>query len=614
MERPPFRPMRPTWWQLGQAWGTAWRLEVTAGSSVGGGETNTPASVSQLNLAVAVSGTVNVDVVGTYVLTYIVTNALGGVGTATRTVVVMPVSPVATTEPATAVGATGATLQGTVMPGGAATLAWFEYGLTRQYGQVTSATDLGNGSSGRPFSCSVGGLYPWMTYHYRVVASNSLGRAYGTDLTFTLAGPSALVPSLSGLSDLTLPQGSSTLVGFTVSPGELGVRVRGNNSVLLPSGGLVPGGSGTARWLNLVPDPNHSGSAQVTVTASDGTRATSSTFTLTVTPSAEYHSPLLYLTNALVVSRQAWRFRIVDAGTGSTNYTVEYRADLSPTNGWQVATNVTDRGGGVFEVATGPPQGNIGFYRVKGLRLLSGGFGSSDLTVEEGTGAAGAVVIFNGPFTGILSYTWTDASGTNHTGTVQVNGTTAVIPIPASLLSDNASIDRLQYLTLRLVAGANYAVGGMTESSVTIEENDATWQGVLQTTNGTLGFELTLLQTNGCYHGQIKSGGAGFFPTNALAQVTFAKNSFTAVAANVPLPALAGSPLFGAPHYIDLRLDATNTPGQTNVSPTQVQGVATLVSRVPGRSYQDTAVSGQFVLVRPPTAPATNEVPLTPVP
>ena len=67
-------------------------------------------------------------------------------------------------------------------------------------------------------------------------------------------------------------------------------------------------------------------------------------------------------------------------------------------------------------------------------------------------------------------------------------------------------------------------------------------------------------------------------------------------------------------NYLDLRLDAANGPSQTNVSPTQIQGVATLVSRVPNRPYLDAAVSGTFMLLKPPTAPSTNEVPLYPAP
>jgi len=577
------------------------------------GQAIAPAGLTILNLPIAVSGTVNTNVLGTYVLTYSTTNAFGAVGTATRTVVVCT-RPIVTTEPVTGVGATGVTLNGTANPRAAETLVWFEYGLGANYGNETSKLPVGNSTNAQPFGLQVAGLLPWMTYHFRAVASNGLGRTDGPDATFSLPGPSIVAPSLSTLPDVTLGQGGSTIIPFAVSPAELDVRVRGNNSVLLPEGALVPGGSGINRTLSLTPAPNHSGAAQVTVTAGDGTRTAGDTFNLTVTPSAEYHSPLLYLTNAQVVSTQAWRFRIVDAGTGSTNYSVEYRPDLSPTNHWTIATNVTVLGGGVIQVATGPPHRDTGFYRVAGLRLLTAGFSSSALTAEEGAGAAGAVMVFNGIYTGTVTCIWSDEQGTTWTNQVQVNGTTAVIPIPPSFLSDNTRIGQLKYLTLRLEAGANYALGATTQSTVTIEENDANWQGVLQTPSGTLGLTLTLLETNGSFRGQIQSEGFGFFPTNALTQLTFREDAFTVVATNIRLPVLTAYPSLSFTNYLDLRLDAANGPGQTNVSPTQIQGAATLVSKAPGRSYLDSAVSGTFLLMKAPTAPATNEVPLTPVP
>ena len=525
-------------------------------------------------------------------------------------------APVVLTQPATAVDSTGATLHGSVNPKELETLAWFEYGLDARYGSLTSVTNLGNGTNDIGISSPISGLLPWMTYHYRAVASNAVDRTDGPDWTFTLSGPSmGAPPSLTTLPDVTLPQGGSTVVSFTVSPQGLDVLVRANNPVLLPNSGLVLGGSGSSRWLSLAPDARHSGSAQVTVTASDGTRTVSGTFNVTVTPSsAEYHSPLLYLTSVPSVSTQTWRFRIVDAGTGSTNYVVEYRSDLSPTNGWTTPTNVVNLGGLLYQVDTGPPQHHTGFYRVKGFQLLSASVDSSDLTVAESASPAGAVIVFNGIYHGTVNYTWTDELGNTWTNQVQVNGNTAVLPVPPSFLSDNTSIDRLKHLTLQLQVGANYALGGTTRGTVSIEDNDAEWLGTIQTVNGTLGFELTLLQTNGSLQGQIKSGGSGFFPTNALAQVTFTENAFTMVATNIRLPVLTAYPSMSFTNYLDLRLDATSAPGQTNVSPTQVQGVATLVSKTPKRPYLDTGVSGTFLLLKPPPAPSTNEAPLTRVP
>ncbi len=114
--------------------------------------------------------------------------------------------------------------------------------------------------------------------------------------------------------------------------------------------------------------------------------AATSTFTLTVTP--EYSNSFLYLTDAQKVAAQAWRFRVYDFGTASSNYVVQYQPSLSPTNVWTEVTNVTWPSNDTVEVNTGPPQGSGGFYRVKGLRWLTAGLNSPGFTVNEG--AAGA--------------------------------------------------------------------------------------------------------------------------------------------------------------------------------------------------------------------------------
>jgi len=99
-------------------------------------------------------------------------------------------APAATTEPASAVSETGATLHGTVNPNGAATTYYFEYGPTTSYG--TSSGGSAGSARGNVFvSRAITGLAPG-TYHFRVVASSWAGTTYGADRTF------AQPPSYSG--------------------------------------------------------------------------------------------------------------------------------------------------------------------------------------------------------------------------------------------------------------------------------------------------------------------------------------------------------------------------------------------------------------------------------
>src|SRR5439155_12385906 len=117
---------------------------------------------------------------GTYVLTYSLTNALGGVATATRTVIVPPVS----TLLASNLLNDTATLNGTVDPQGLATTAWFEWGSTLAYGNSTPPQSVGSSTNEVAVNAALTGLTPGVTYHYRCVASNSLGVAHGADQSF----------------------------------------------------------------------------------------------------------------------------------------------------------------------------------------------------------------------------------------------------------------------------------------------------------------------------------------------------------------------------------------------------------------------------------------------
>ncbi|MGV3663961.1 MAG: hypothetical protein ACO1TE_27565 [Prosthecobacter sp.] len=94
--------------------------------------------------------------------------------------------PVVSTNPATAVGKTSATLNGLVNPNSLATGAQFQYGLASgTYGPPTTEQTLGSGSSSVSVTHNISSLQPNTTYYYRVIASNTGGPATGNELTFT---------------------------------------------------------------------------------------------------------------------------------------------------------------------------------------------------------------------------------------------------------------------------------------------------------------------------------------------------------------------------------------------------------------------------------------------
>ncbi|HEX8690727.1 MAG TPA: S8 family serine peptidase, partial [Solirubrobacterales bacterium] len=83
----------------------------------------------------------------------------------------------------------GATLHGSVDPGDLPTTFQFEYGTTTAYGSKAPGSGEGVGSGTKAVAVDepLTGLKAQKTYHYRIVATNSLGTVYGADRTFTTA-------------------------------------------------------------------------------------------------------------------------------------------------------------------------------------------------------------------------------------------------------------------------------------------------------------------------------------------------------------------------------------------------------------------------------------------
>jgi hypothetical protein len=95
------------------------------------------------------------------------------------------------------VSANGAQLQGGVYPNdsqGDQTTYWWEYGTTNSYGQETPHTNIASGSAPVAVASVLTGLLPGTTYHYRLVAENSLGTEAGYDFTFTTAPDTTVAP------------------------------------------------------------------------------------------------------------------------------------------------------------------------------------------------------------------------------------------------------------------------------------------------------------------------------------------------------------------------------------------------------------------------------------
>ncbi len=156
--------------------------------------------------------------------------------------------PTAVADPATAIGTTTATLNGTVNPEGAETVVTFEYGETTDYGRTATAIQSPvGGSTDTPVSYDATVLMPNTTYHYRVVAQNVNGTDYSGDMTFTTSGgvlPVAVTDAASAVG------GTGATVNGTVTPNGNNVSVWFEYGIDTSYGATIPAAQSPVLGLN----------------------------------------------------------------------------------------------------------------------------------------------------------------------------------------------------------------------------------------------------------------------------------------------------------------------------------------------------------------------------
>ena len=142
-------------------------------------------------------------------------------GSADGMLVISPLAPLATTEPASSIGANTATLSGAINPKGSATTVVFQYGTSTTYGATTGTQTLAAGTTASTVSLPISSLAPKTTYYFRVVATSAGGTVDGAARAFTtLSQPTfAVTPAMPLLS------ASGAQVGFSVTPNRVATSV-----------------------------------------------------------------------------------------------------------------------------------------------------------------------------------------------------------------------------------------------------------------------------------------------------------------------------------------------------------------------------------------------------
>ena len=171
--------------------------------------------------------------------------------------------PTVTTNSASNITQSSATLNGWVNGNGLSTSVWFEYGPTTNFGSVTSQNSYGTGFNN--FSSHIAGLNSNTTYYFRAVGQNSRGIAYGQTLNFSTGqgggGQTQTAPTAITTPATNIANNSALLNSLILNPSgvnaaawfEWGTSTNLGNTTLSNSVGTSPSVTHSAQIFNLVP-------------------------------------------------------------------------------------------------------------------------------------------------------------------------------------------------------------------------------------------------------------------------------------------------------------------------------------------------------------------------
>lgn len=187
----------------------------------------------------------------------------GGATTYSQDMTTSPLSgrPVANTLPASNIGTSGVTLNGSINANGGTAAVSFQYGPTPHYGSTIQATPgTVTGSSDTVVVATIPTLN--VTWHYRVMATNATGTTYGADMVVTV--PPNAPTSLPTPTILNIAPSGAKLHGTVNLPGvalvleygltkDYGTTLELGTPATALIGGLAPGSEYHCRYKATTP-------------------------------------------------------------------------------------------------------------------------------------------------------------------------------------------------------------------------------------------------------------------------------------------------------------------------------------------------------------------------
>ena len=183
----------------------------------------------------------------------------------TTALVVEKLTPIVTTGTATNVKSKTATLNGTVDALDLSTTVWFEYAITSgSYTNTTSSKDA-IGTSVTTVSVDLSGLSAGTTYYYRLVAQNSAGTAYGSEMSFTTTDTASPTGSISINSNATYTNSINVTLTLSATD-DVGVT-----DYYISTDSTTPSTSGSG-WTTITSTTSYTEDISYTLSSGDGSK------------------------------------------------------------------------------------------------------------------------------------------------------------------------------------------------------------------------------------------------------------------------------------------------------------------------------------------------------